>query len=161
MYDKILNDVVQGANSDDRIFSQSQGSGSDSIDAGTGNDYVFAGGGDDSIRGGQGNDTLWGGAGADTFIYAAGDTGIDTIKDFNISEGDKIDIKDILDYELIGVLENYIKVVDRGQAQNLQLQIDINGGGDDFLNSTYVINLDSRGTGSTILDDISSSLIVL
>ena len=80
LYEKILNDVLQSANSDDRIFSQSQGSGSDSIDAGTGNDYVFAGGGDDSIRGGQGNDTLWGGAGADTFIYAAGERALIPLK---------------------------------------------------------------------------------
>ncbi|MDG0996325.1 MAG: calcium-binding protein, partial [Gammaproteobacteria bacterium] len=161
LYDKILNDVEQGTNSDDRIFTQNQGNGSDTIDAGTGNDYVFAGGGDDSVRGGEGDDTLYGGEGIDTFIYVAGDTGIDTIKDFNFLTGDKIDISGLLDYELNDDLTDFIKVVDDGPARNLQLQLDINGGGDDFLNTKYVINLNTLGTGSTILDDISSSLIVL
>ncbi len=45
--------------------------------------------GDDILRGGLGNDTLIGGTGADIFVIAA-DGSIDTIADFQISEGDRI-----------------------------------------------------------------------
>ncbi|MEL6930360.1 MAG: calcium-binding protein, partial [Cyanobacteria bacterium J06600_6] len=55
-----------------------------------GNDSLTGGSGDDWINGGDGNDTLIGGAGADTFVL--GGNGIDTIADFNFSEGDTIQI---------------------------------------------------------------------
>ena len=58
-------------------------------------------------------------------------------------------------------MSDFIQVIDQGPAQNLQLRIDTNGGGDDFLNTELVINLAAEGTGSTTLDDITSGLIVL
>ncbi len=87
----------------DVIFGQA---GDDDITAGGGNDTIFGGGADDdSIDGGDGNDTinggtgrddLTGGKGADIFKYYLANestvAGFDRIRDFNASEGDKIDL---------------------------------------------------------------------
>ncbi len=77
------------------------GDGNDILDAshtytditalgGAGNDSLTGGSGNDLITGGDGNDTLVGGFGADTFVV--GFNGIDTIADFNFSEGDIIQV---------------------------------------------------------------------
>ncbi len=79
----------------------SDDSGNDILDAsqtyvkvsafgGADNDSLTGGYGNDFLDGGDGNDTLIGGNGADTFVVGA--NGIDTIVDFNFSEGDKIQI---------------------------------------------------------------------
>uniref|UniRef100_UPI0023EEFB3A beta strand repeat-containing protein n=1 Tax=Pseudomonas sp. RIT-PI-S TaxID=3035295 RepID=UPI0023EEFB3A len=79
--------------------------GNDSLLGGDGNDILFGQGGNDTLNGGAGNDilvggtgndTLTGGAGADTFMWVKGDTGTDTITDFNTKEGDVIDLSDLL-----------------------------------------------------------------
>ncbi|MEH2376558.1 choice-of-anchor D domain-containing protein, partial [Nostoc sp.] len=78
------NDVING-----------QG-GNDTINGSGGDDLLRGGTGNDLLIGGQGNDTLVGGIGADSFLYntntafTTGTVGIDTIADFNHSEGDKI-----------------------------------------------------------------------
>ena len=48
--------------------------------------------GNDSLNGGDGSDTLIGNGGADTFVFKIGDTGTDTIADFDLAEGDKLDL---------------------------------------------------------------------
>ena len=58
----------------------------------TGNETVIGGSGSDTIYGKGGDDTLTGSSGSDTFVFKDGDTGSDTITDFNLSEGDKIDL---------------------------------------------------------------------
>jgi Ca2+-binding RTX toxin-like protein len=75
--------------------------GDDGIDILTGTDkadVLFGYGEDDELTGGQGGDHLYGGAGADNFIWNTEDLdgSRDTIKDFSIEEGDKIDISDLL-----------------------------------------------------------------
>ena len=46
--------------------------------------------GDDTLEGGLGNDNLTGNDGADTFVFNSLSEGIDTITDFNLTEGDQI-----------------------------------------------------------------------
>ena len=46
----------------------------------------------DEIGGRSGSDTLTGNGGADTFVFAQGETGTDTITDFDLTEGDKLDL---------------------------------------------------------------------
>jgi len=60
-------------------------------------DRIYGGSGDDVLEGGAGRDNLYGGRGADTFAYGADaiDDGIDDIHDFNIAEGDKLDLTDV------------------------------------------------------------------
>ncbi|MGF2040133.1 MAG: beta strand repeat-containing protein [Nostoc sp. CmiVER01] len=78
------NDVINGQGGDDIINGLS---GDDLLRGGTGNDVLI---------GGAGNDTLIGGAGADKFFYntnapfVSSAVGVDTISDFNHSQGDKI-----------------------------------------------------------------------
>jgi Ca2+-binding RTX toxin-like protein len=64
------------------------------------NDILEGQAGNDILIGGSGNDILTGGAGADIFNWNEGDAdgSIDTIVDFNTSEGDIIKLSDILDY---------------------------------------------------------------
>jgi Ca2+-binding RTX toxin-like protein len=77
----------------------SGGTGSDYISGGAGNDTLDGGIGNDILIGGEGDDILFGGAGADTFVWQAGDIGNDVIRDFNIGEGDQIDLRDLLQGE--------------------------------------------------------------
>jgi Ca2+-binding RTX toxin-like protein len=46
--------------------------------------------GDDFLEGGSGSDTLTGNGGSDTFVFKQGETGTDTITDFDLAEGDKL-----------------------------------------------------------------------
>ena len=69
---------ASGDNGDDILFG---GSANDSLSGGEGNDI---------LNGGGGNDTLTGGLGADAFVFNVGNSGIDTITDFNATEGDRI-----------------------------------------------------------------------
>lgn len=71
-------------------------------------------GGDDYLDGGGGKDNLYGGAGADTFAFSKIDSNV-TIRDFNLAEGDKIDIADVLtNYNSGNAISNYIHIEDKG-----------------------------------------------
>ncbi|WP_252353637.1 retention module-containing protein [Aeromonas jandaei] len=110
-------DVVNGGSGNDKIYGQS---GSDILFGGTGDDYIDGGSHNDALRGGLGNDILIGGlgndvmrgdGGSDTFVWNKGDTVSgsltkDYIMDFNkgsgsvnLSEGDKLDLRDLLDHD--------------------------------------------------------------
>ncbi len=85
------------------------GSGNDQLIGGEGIDGLRGGLGDDILIGGLGNDVLRGDEGADIFVWNKGDTvsgsqTTDYIMDFNkgsgtnnLSEGDKLDLSDLLD----------------------------------------------------------------
>ncbi|BDI16431.1 hypothetical protein ANSO36C_22330 [Nostoc cf. commune SO-36] len=89
-----LNNNISGFyDSDDVINGQG---GNDTINGSGGNDLLRGGSGNDLLIGGPGNDTLVGGMGADSFLFDTNSAfnsaviGIDTIADFNHSQGDKI-----------------------------------------------------------------------
>ena len=89
-----LNNNITGFDNSDDVIN---GQGSDDIiDGNSGNDYLRGGAGNDTLIGSAGNDTLVGGAGADIFLYNTNAAfngsaiGVDTISDFNRSQGDKI-----------------------------------------------------------------------
>ncbi|MFQ2581080.1 type I secretion C-terminal target domain-containing protein, partial [Aeromonas caviae] len=93
------NDTLYGESGNDRLYG---GSGNDTLYGGTGNDILSGGLGNDILIGGAGNDILMGDAGADTFTWLKGDTEAgkvakDYIVDFSKSEGDKLDLSDLLD----------------------------------------------------------------
>ena len=76
------------------------GGGNDVFNGQGGNDTIFGRAGTDNIYGQRGTDSLWGGSGNDLFpFHAFTDSsaryGIDTIMDFNSTEGDRIDVKAI------------------------------------------------------------------
>jgi Ca2+-binding RTX toxin-like protein len=68
----------------------------DTIVATSFNDTVDGGTGNDTITGGTGNDTITGGTGADTFTFEATSNGLDTIKDYDDSQNDILDLDAII-----------------------------------------------------------------
>jgi hypothetical protein len=89
----LSNNITGFDNSNDVINGQG---GNDKINGLSGNDLLRGDAGNDILIGGAGNDTLVGGAGADKFLYntntpfASSAVGVDTISDFNSSQGDKV-----------------------------------------------------------------------
>ncbi|WP_293355488.1 M10 family metallopeptidase C-terminal domain-containing protein [Phenylobacterium sp.] len=91
------NDVLFGENGADLVYGNI---GSDTCDGGTGDDIVRGGQDNDSISGGdgadfmsgdRGSDTVSGGAGADIF-HISSDAGSDRVLDFNLAEGDRVQL---------------------------------------------------------------------
>jgi VCBS repeat-containing protein len=124
-----------------RLDLTSQGAGGSLI--GDANDNIQLGGvGNDTLTGGAGNDTLTGGIGADTFIWNAGHTGNDVIKDFNTAAGDRIDLHLLLQGENTGNISNFLQI----DVDSKTLLISTTGNLDSFgggANST--IKLESGG----------------
>ena len=106
----LLTGIAAGEGNDRllEIENISAGSGNDTlvgnavsneIEGGSGNDIIDAGTGDDTLTGASGKDIMSGGVGSDIFSYQnvtesdiVNPNGFDLIKDFNLSEGDKIDL---------------------------------------------------------------------
>lgn len=83
---------------------------------------------DELIIGGAGDDILTGGDGKDIFVWNAGDEGVagvpasDTVKDFNISQGDVLDFSDILVGEDAGNLTDFISITEDGSDIVIELK---------------------------------------
>ncbi|UDM16411.1 retention module-containing protein [Vogesella sp. XCS3] len=115
-------------------------------DASLAGDNTFNGGpGDDYMIGGKGNDTLTGGAGKDTFVWHLGDGGSpgapvrDTITDFNRSEGDVLDLRDLLQNESPATLDKYLHFTASGGDTLIQVS---SAGG--FSGSNYAAAADQE-----------------
>ena len=67
------------------------GDGADTVRGGQGDDLLSGGGGNDFLSGDRDNDTMSGGAGADIFS-THGEAGIDRVTDFNLAEGDRVNL---------------------------------------------------------------------
>ncbi len=113
------NNISAFYNSNDVINGQG---GNDTINGSGGDDLLRGGTGNDLLIGGPGNDTLVGGVGADSFLYDTNGAfnsavvGIDTIADFNHSQGDKI----VLDKTTFSAITS---VVGRGFSNASDFQI--------------------------------------
>ncbi|MBP2314060.1 Ig-like domain-containing protein [Azospirillum soli] len=82
-------DILYGNVGADTLYG---GQGADTLFGGQEGDRLFGDLGDDWLFGDLGDDTLTGGAGADRFLIGGG-TGTDTITDFNVAEGDRLQIR--------------------------------------------------------------------
>ena len=82
------NDAVYGNINNDTLYG---GSEADTLYGGQDQDLLFGDDGNDALFGNRGNDTLVGGGGADVFFGRAGG-GVDTIVDFNASQGDSLNV---------------------------------------------------------------------
>lgn len=102
-------DVIYGQAGDDTITANG---GDDTIFGGVGRDQIDGGAGNDIINGGADRDDLTGGAGADTFKYYLASestaTALDRIRDFDASQGDKIDISLIDANTLVGGNNDFV-----------------------------------------------------
>ena len=90
-------DMLYGDDGDDVVYGNL---GNDTLDGGDGRDWVRGGQGDDSLMGGAGDDwlsgdlgddTISGGPGADIF-HTWGAAGLDLVTDFNLAEGDRVQV---------------------------------------------------------------------
>ncbi|WP_226505351.1 tandem-95 repeat protein [Pseudomonas sp. MWU16-30317] len=104
--------------------------GNDTLLGGDGNDILFGQGGNDTLQGGAGNDILLpgsgnnilsGGTGADTFMWLKGDTGTNVIKDFSTTEGDKLDLSDLLQTATVTNISDYIKATTDSTGTTLSI----------------------------------------
>ncbi|WHS60576.1 LapA family giant adhesin [Pseudomonas sp. G2-4] len=112
------NDTLLGGGGNDIIFGQG---GNDTLSGGKGNDILLGGTGNDTLNGGQGNDTLIGGLGGDTFVWKSGDTGNDVIKDFKAGDGDRIDLRDLLQGETGSTIDHFLKISTVDGVSSLQV----------------------------------------
>jgi surface adhesion protein len=121
------NDTLNGGEGDDILYGLG---GNDLLDGGTGNDIMLGGSGTDALLGGAGkdtliggkdSDTLTGGAGADIFVWKKGDIGKDVVRDFNAKEGDRLDLRDLLQGETDSTIDNFLKITTAGGVSTLQI----------------------------------------
>ncbi|MDK1494684.1 VCBS domain-containing protein, partial [Sinorhizobium sp. 7-81] len=123
---------------------------------------------DDQLHGGAGSDTMTGSGGADTFVIGGNELQIgidDVITDYHASEGDVVDLT-----ELLGDLapdttldDNYVRVVQDANNSSASLQVDTDGSAgnasgwqtvavlEDFSVSTEVVKIlfNENGTKTT------------
>lgn len=134
------NDTLHGGDGNDTLYG---GDGNDMLYGDNGSDALYGDAGNDTLNGGQGVDSLYGGSGADTFMFSATDigTGTDSIHDFNVAEGDKIDLSDVLTAynPVTDAITDFVQITDAGS--NSLVSVDVNGGGDSFQTVAVIQNV--------------------
>ncbi|CDT76620.1 Conserved hypothetical protein; putative hemolysin-type calcium-binding region [Vibrio coralliirubri] len=136
--------LLAGANATDLTA----GSGNDRLVGGAGDDTLVGGDGNDTLIGGGGSDILTGGDGMDSFVWLNIEDGVeDTITDFDLSEGDSIDLREVLPE---------LKNTSPDMTALLQ-QIDAKVDGDDI---ELTINPDGLGTTEQVIvvEDLAPQL---
>ncbi|MEZ8238406.1 retention module-containing protein [Vibrio splendidus] len=136
--------LLAGANATDLTA----GSGNDRLEGGVGDDTLVGGDGNDTLIGGGGSDILTGGNGMDSFVWLNIEDGVeDTITDFSLSEGDQIDLREVLPE---------LKNTSPDMSALLQ-QIDAKVEGDDI---ELTINPDGLGTTEQVIvvEDLAPQL---
>ena len=102
------NDSLSGGSGGDVVWgnlgndTQDGGDGNDQVRGGQGDDTITGGAGNDFVSGDRGNDTIAGGTGADIF-HGSQDAGIDRVVDFNLAEGDRVQLDPGTTYTLMQV----------------------------------------------------------
>ena len=132
--DRFLNgasdDVIHGNEGRDIIRA---GKGNDEIYGGEGSDFINAGTGDDILNGGTGRDVLVGGRGADTFVWNTDDLDNtrDIVRDFRTSQGDRLDISDVLNFNSASddLIADFVRLASAGR-KNATLEVRADGEGD-------------------------------
>lgn len=122
--DTITNfESITGSAYDDDLTGNS---GSNTLKGGTGNDTLFGGGGTDTLYGETGSDTFG-------FDHLTAFSAQDTISDFSLAQGDKLDISDLLSgYDaLTSVITDFVRITDNGT--NSFLAVDFDGGANNFI----------------------------
>jgi Ca2+-binding RTX toxin-like protein len=107
------------------------------LTGGDGADTLSGGGGNDVLYGDGGADTLTGGTGADTFVFKAATafSAVDTISDFNTSQGDKIDIHDLLVgfNPLTSAITDFVQITASGSNAIVSVDADGPTGGSSYV----------------------------
>ena len=133
------------------------------MDGGAGDDVLLGNSADELLIGGSGDDTLTGGLGADTFAWSLGDKGTtsdparDTITDFSTSEGDSLDLSDLLQDEDSGSLEHYLHFEQQGSDTVVHISHDGSFDSGDYDTADQVVvlegmDLSSHGSDAAIIE---------
>ena len=159
------NDVLWGNAGDDYIEG---GTGNDHLDGASGNDTLFGGAGNDRMFGqsgddtfivGEGNDKIYTGSGVDTIVYNMVDSKSDHVFDFEASEGDRLDLSDILEgYDaLTDAISDFVTVTQQGA--NTIISVDVDGGADNFVQIAKLHGVCGLGDAQSLED--SGTLITM
>jgi Ca2+-binding RTX toxin-like protein len=156
-------DGPSGSNSENRLFTQTMGTGDDVIYGGNGSDYVMAGNGNDTIYGGAGNDIMYGrggnalsGSDNDTFVWQRGDAGtaaaLDIVRDFtawNGTTGDRLNITQLLEGYTAGAsnLAQWVKSIQTGVTGASLVGSGVISGSWDASQTGTLITIDVDGAG--------------
>lgn len=109
-----------------------------------GDDTIRGGDGADFIYGSIGADQLYGGAGADSFMYSWADIdgNIDVIHDFDIFEGDKLDLSAIhFNFnESADALSDYVRLLESGSDSLLQINVNGTGNNADYVTAARIVD---------------------
>lgn len=132
LYGTAYDDAFYGNDAYNQIYGRE---GNDVLYGRGGSDRLYGGDGDDILVGGEGVDLLYGQAGADTFVFSAiyEYSNSDNVQDFLVSDGDKLDISEMLvSYDsLTDAITDFVQITDNGT--NSYLSVDIDGGADNFI----------------------------
>ena len=74
---------------------------------------VFVGAGDSTVTGSSGI--------AESFVWTAGDTGHDVVRNFNAEEGDRLDLSALLQGESLSAIDSYLKITTVDGESTLQV----------------------------------------
>jgi len=130
-------DFLYGSNDADFLYGEDGNDGlrgeggNDTLSGGGGNDRLLGGDGDDTLIGGADHDYLYGQGGADVFVLDT--VSIDRVRDFDLSEGDRLDISDVLtgfDANMDD-LNDFVDLVIRS-AERVDVHVSEDGSGDDY-----------------------------
>ncbi len=160
------NDKLTGAGGNDMLFGDE---GADILTGGNHNDTLVGGSGQDVLRGGNGDDILWGGegndilhgdaasgGGADIFCFSGNSWGgFDIIKDFDASEGDKLDLSHLVEGYVTGVsqVKHFVKLQDLGLRTLVRVDIDGFGGDPGFAKVAVLHGVTGLGTAQDLFDN--------
>jgi Ca2+-binding RTX toxin-like protein len=105
--------------------------GSDTLIGGLGDDVLYGEGGDDILVIGADLDNAYGGSGADQFVYDVMDGMMDVLHDFDVAEGDVLNITDILEgyNENDDAISDFVMLVDNGDDTEVHVNADGDVGG--------------------------------
>ncbi|PCJ47382.1 MAG: hypothetical protein COA74_11720 [Gammaproteobacteria bacterium] len=147
-------DFIDGGDGNDKLYGEA---GTDVLIGGAGTDTLYGGDDNDILIGGTGTDFLYGQGGADTFKLDL--TSIDRLSDFDASEGDTIDIADLL----IGYdsatddINDFVTLVYRNAART-DIRVNDDGLGTDL---PYVGIVFSDLTGETVNTLVASGTLIV
>ena len=147
--------AIAGRGGDDNLFGAD---GNDIIDGGLGDDFLFGDAGDDILIGGPGADVINGGDGADEHRYFSITERGDRIEGFNAEEGDVLNFSDLLGNDSgTGNIEDFVRFDQVGN--NVEVSIDVDGGGGDFGFIPYVTLVDPVGV-TTVEEAASNGSVI-
>ena len=110
---KDYKEVLQGSHQSDIVYGMG---GNDQIYGAMGNDELRGGRNADWIKGGKGDDRIRGGFGLDIFVFSSGN---DWIKDFNLSQNDKVLVHFDMEFSLSQV-GNSLKIFSSNDSLTLR-----------------------------------------